>query len=148
MDGNKFNADNQNDTAANAPSPPLADIISKLMSDPQILGTLSSLMGKGIDSDKPTEEKNDAQVASAPPSTDALASRLPQMMEALAPVLSSVGNEKKGSNGALNNILPKHDDKRICLLRAIKPYVSRGRGEAIDYMIQISKLSELMKHLN
>ena len=153
MDGNNFLDDRQNENTVNTPSPPLADIIGKLMSDPQILSTLSSVIGKGSNTKGQGDEKNNIEATAAeeappsPPATDVLASRLPQMMEALAPMLSA-GNEKKGADGILNGALSKQDDKRICLLRAIKPYVSRGRSEAIDYMIQISKLSELMKHLN
>ena len=153
MDGNNFSEERQNESTANTSPPPLADIISRLMSDPQILSTLSSVMGKGTDTDRQGEEKNNIEAtvaAEAPPSpqpNDAIAARLPQMMEVLAPMLSA-GNEKKGADGILNSVLSKQDDKRICLLRAIKPYVSKGRSEAIDYMIQISKLSELMKHLN
>lgn len=38
-------------------------------------------------------------------------------------------------------------DNRIALLVALKPYLSRERGEIIDYIIKFSKLGDMLKKL-
>ena len=64
-------------------------------------------------------------------------SKLPDMIGAIAPLLSSELSKH-----------PKRDDKRACLLRALKPYLSSGRSEAIDYIIRFSEISDLLKNLS
>ena len=132
----------------------LSDMVGRLMSNPEIMSMIGSMMGKAP---KPTVEENSVEdspssdEAAEPVSTQAsdspaadVSAKLPEVISALSPMLSGLGNIKSDKPTKLS---PK-DERRVCLLRAIKPYVSRGRGEAIDYMIQLSRISELMKHLN
>ena len=121
-------------------SPPLGEIIGKIMADKELMSTIASVMGSVGGNSPPAEEEKTDESPQAPQASQ----KLPEMIEALAPMLGSSKGDIKNS---LLGALPQKDDRRICLLRAIKPYVSRGRGEAIDYMIQLSRLSELMKHL-
>ncbi len=62
--------------------------------------------------------------------------KLPEAISALAPLLSG----KLGTNAP--------DSRRDCLLKALKPYMSEGRGEAIDTIIKISKISDVLKTLS
>lgn len=65
---------------------------------------------------------------------------LPALLHTLAPLLSvKNGGEPKGKG--------HREEPSANLLRALKPYVSRGRQEAIDYMIRISEISDLIKRL-
>ena len=128
----------QNDAPGS--SPPLGEIIGKIMADKELMSTIASVMGSVGGNSPPAEEEKTDESPQAPQASQ----KLPEMIEALAPMLGSSKGDIKNS---LLGALPQKDDRRICLLRAIKPYVSRGRGEAIDYMIQLSRLSELMKHL-
>jgi hypothetical protein len=42
----------------------------------------------------------------------------------------------------------KRDHDRDCLLRALKPYLSHDRGQAIDYIIKFSSIAEVLKNLS
>lgn len=129
------------ETQKNEPSA-LGDIIGRLMSNPEIMSAIASMKGQSSPAEPVPEENNDPkenEESTAPVSSD-ISSKLPEVIEALSPMLSGKG---KGDGKP-----SPRDDRRICLLRAIKPYVSRGRSDAIDYMIQLSRITELMKHLN
>ena len=125
----------------------LSDMIGRLMSNPEVMKIISSMAGK---SQKTTEESpNDESDVSVSVSENASAltdtsTKLPDVISALSPMLSGIASLKSDKPPKLS---PK-DERRACLLRAIKPYVSHGRSEAIDYMIQLSRITELMKNLN
>ena len=85
-----------------------------------------------------TEEQKVSEAESAPPPEEATAvPALANSISALAPILS------KSLSGH-----SKADDKRACLLRALKPYMSEGRCEAIEYIIKISLISDVLKNLS
>lgn len=125
----------------------LSDMIGRLMSNPEVMKIIGSMAGK---SQKTTEESpNDESDVSVSVSENASAltdtsTKLPDVISALSPMLSGIASLKSDKPPKLS---PK-DERRACLLRAIKPYVSHGRSEAIDYMIQLSRITELMKNLN
>ena len=120
----------------------LGDIIGKLMSNPEIMSAIASMKGQSSPEEPASEENNEPKEneESTTPASSDISSKLPEVIEALSPMLSGKG---KGDGKP-----SPRDDRRICLLRAIKPYVSRGRSDAIDYMIQLSRITELMKHIN
>ena len=140
MDGENLNIQGKENGAQ---SPPLGEIIGKLMADPEIMKTLSSVIGKkdtAADQAQPAEAKEasaaeEAEVTPVSSGASEAIDRLPEVMAMLSPALK-------------NGKIPERNDRRTCLLRAIKPYVSRGRGEAIDYMIRIAGISDILKNLN
>lgn len=116
--------------------------LNGILSNPEMMSMISSMASK-LKGDLPPP----AEEAAAPPTRDTQADSndipspaLPAMSEltgavsALAPLLS--GGLFKG--GA--------DDERACLLRALKPYLSKNRCDAIDHIITLSKLSYLFKN--
>ena len=68
-------------------------------------------------------------------------------MASIAPLLSGLSGLSKGI-GAGESGKGGQKDCRAALLLALKPYVSRGRCEAIDYMLRFSKLTDLLKTLH
>ena len=129
---------NQNETAA-PEKDPLSSAIDGILSNPEMLSMISSMAdklknGSGANANpEPTEES--ASASSTPNASDGVGG-MSDMLTSLAPLLSS---ELSHSSPA--------DDKRACLLRALKPYLSEGRSEAIEYIIKFSRLSELLKRL-
>ena len=120
-------------------------ILDKVLSNPDILTTVASALsgasnGTGEAESKSTDapRAEESAMASAPLDTDVMMQKLPQIMKMLSPMISGTGAK---------NHAPAHDptDKRACLLLAIKPYLSKERCEAIDYIIKFSKLSEILK---
>lgn len=134
--------------------PALSDAIERLMANPELISMVASALGaprSGAGESKPTPEPETAReisesvsLSSEPVSTEkmkGITDELPVLLNTLAPLLSAKGGGDK--RGALD----VKDDRGACLLRALKPYVSGGRREAIDYMIRISQISELLRHL-
>ena len=128
---------NEKDEHAEVVLPPdFSAMLDKVLANPQILTAVASALSQS-NNEAPREEKAEASengaVNGAPsPEIDAMAQKLPQMMKAMAPLLSSSGGAPK-------------NDKRACLLSAIKPYLNPARCEAIDYIIRFSQLSEVLK---
>ena len=112
-------------------------VLGNILANPDMLSTIKDLAQKlkgepAAESTSEVKESEEAAITTEqnePKTTDALAT--------LAPLLS--GDISKLTRG---------DDKRACLLRALKPYLSEGRCEAIEYIIKFSALSELLKNLS
>ena len=123
----------------------LSSVLSKAASDPAISATIASLVsglrdsGQGQAKPPEPETKAEAEPAPAPSPTpkpdDAIA--------ALLPILGMLGKapEKGGSGGGRGR---KGGDPRCALLLALKPYLSESRCAAIDRMVQVSKIGELI----
>ena len=143
MEQNGFASAPQNDS--------FSDAINGILSNPEMLSMISSMANKiknGTQSEAsaPHEEPEVQSQAEAesvtetqfePTESAAVLGKLPDMIGTLAPLLSSELSKH-----------PKRDDNRACLLRALKPYLSSGRSEAIDYIIKFSQISELLKNLS
>lgn len=123
--------------------------LNGILSNPEMLSMISSMAQKlksgAIESDveadtkTPTAPQTQGAEGESVPSTqsaEAIPASLPNMLGSLAPLLSGeLGSPSRESNN------------RACLLRALKPYMSDGRSEAIEYIIKFSRLTELLKSL-
>ncbi len=121
-----------------------------ILSNPEMLSMISSMAQKlksgATESDveaetrtpspPPQEQREKSEEAAPTQSAGAIPASLPDMLGSLAPLLSG----ELGSPSRENN-------DRACLLRALKPYMSEGRSEAIEYIIKFSRLTELLKRL-
>ena len=138
--------------SAGAP-PSLSDAIAKLMENPEIISTVASALGnmtapKASPPNEPREEAEDSPPA-AEQSTAASAPELSALVSKLAPIMSGLSGSGGGSAHSVRKSELSADLKRREeLLCALKPYVSDGRREAIDYIIRISRVSELLKNYN
>ncbi len=107
-------------TVASTSPFPAADLISSLMSNPELL------------------------------------SKLPTILSTVKPLLEMLGSASKtqGAQSIPTAAKPQKDshtspsrDRRAELLSAMKPYLSHDRCEAIDYIIKLSRLGEILKTL-
>lgn len=114
----------------------LSSALGAMLSNPEMLGVISSLAKELKDSSQPPTEPKEPEikVSSQPPSAE---NDMSALVGKLAPLLS--GATSAGS---------KKEDDRACLLRALKPYMSEGRSEAIDYIIKFSVLAKALKNLS
>ena len=126
--------DEQSTAAQSGGSDGFSSILNGILSNPEMMAMISSMAGKLKSENAPAEsdtvEASEAAPASAP-------ERLPEAISALAPLLSGEGVKHS-----------KRDNDRACLLRALKPYLSPGRSEAIDYIIKFSSIADLLKNLS
>ena len=144
MDGNENLEGQVTGTAQEENARPplqLSDAIDRLLANPELLSTVASAIGASPKStvsasvnDSEGTKTETAEIAKSEPVKSDAAQKLPEMMATFAPIL-----------GALSDTGKTPDDDRSRLLCALKPYVSRHRREAIDTMIQLSKISEVFK---
>lgn len=142
--------DNVEQKVASPPS--LSDAIEKIMANPQLISMVASTLGAM----KNAEEKKSADTAAEPEEVSpvsedkesASAMAVPEQMpdlsalvSSLAPMMSKLGGSS--ANGYHKEFRAAND--REALLCALKPYVSAGRREAIDYIIRISQISDVLR---
>ena len=130
--------------------PSLSDAINKLMANPEIISMVASTLGN-LNTPKPESaaeppkaeevsvETDTSETSALPAPNSAGAPDLGELIKGIAPMMSRLnGGEKRSSPSC-------EADRREALLCALKPYVSDGRREAIDYIIRISQVSDILK---
>ena len=127
-------------------------MLSGLLSNPEVMSKVRGVLSS-ISTPEGKEEAPAAQTSAAPEGDDLssklssvmenkeLMSKLPDVMAAMGPLLSGGGKGGKGGGGGKRS----ECDKRIALLLALKPYMSPRRCEAIDYIIRLNKLGDVVK---
>ena len=109
---------------------PTQDVFSSLLSNPELLSKLPNI----IATVKPIMEMlGAASAASTPASAPPISHSLQNSGNSLA--LSSKSQESRG------------DDHRTALLCALKPYLGADRRQAIDYIIKLDRLGDVLKTL-
>ncbi|MBQ8331663.1 MAG: hypothetical protein IJX94_04115 [Clostridia bacterium] len=125
----------------------IAGAMETILAHPELISMVASALGgtpKGADGKSDAEQE---AVAPSEPSdtpvsvTEDPSEKVSDVMATLSPLLTGLSKGKLGGGRG-------EDDKRACLLRALKPYVSQGRREAIDYMITLSRITDLLKQLS
>ena len=114
-------------------SNPLGDIFSSVLSNPELIAKLPTI----ISSVKPIIDmlgKGSSPPASAAPSET---------------VATSAGASASTAAASVKNIpvSAKGSDSRTALLCAMKPYLSEDRRVAVDYIVKLSRLGEILKTL-
>ena len=127
--------DEQSTAAQSGGSDGFSSILNGILSNPEMMAMISSMAGKLKSENAPAE--SEAAEASEAATAASAPERLPEAISALAPLLSGEGVKHS-----------KRDNDRACLLRALKPYLSPGRSEAIDYIIKFSSIADLLKNLS
>lgn len=138
-----------NNEEKNQPDFNLSDILSKLM--PQSSPSENKI--------PPSESKGTGDLFSSILSNPELLSKLPQLISVIGPLMSSFSQNQSKS---LDNAVPAqkivestpaiskphyNSDSRAALLCAMKPYLCHDRQNAIDYIIKLSRLGEILKTL-
>ncbi len=111
----------------------LSAVMNMLSQNPDLLGNLVSALAPKVEAAKSEVEQSEgekADTAVSLPSGDAIS--------ALAPLLLSAGGGKSGNNH-------KNQNPRCELLRALRPFLSKERCNAIDYMIKMDGLSGILR---
>lgn len=124
------NASNVTTATSGAP-PDLSAAMERILANPELISTVAAALGKTPPTSVPTEkEAPPAALAEVPPPAVS-----PEALATLAPLLSGLSGIGKGGS----------NDPRICLLRALKPYLSASRCEAIDTIIRFSAIGEALQ---
>ena len=108
----------------------------------QLISMVASALGKAPPTtQEPSAAESEVSPLSAIAESAPSGAFSPEAISTLAPLISGLSGIKKSAPSA------KHDDPRICLLLALKPYLSASRCEAIDTMIRLSTISEVLRGL-
>ena len=164
-----------NDLSAEA-SRPAQDLLGALLSNPELLRNVGALLNTSHTDASPSPpreaETSAPSEVSAPSAPDtapaisldglgnalndpALMARLPQMIELLRPMLSGGSGEKAQQTEGAIPASASHtggkrrgrEDCRDELLLALKPFLSPERCEAVDAIIRIARLGNVLKTL-
>ncbi len=134
------------------PEPNSSPGLEGLLANPELLRTLGTLIGNL------SGGKNESTQATAPPvSADGLSSllsnpemmeKLPQVIEAIKPIMGTVTAPPVAENKQ-EGIVPTNDRERSRdqLLLSLKPFLSKNRCDAIDTMLRIATLSHVFQQL-
>lgn len=115
----------------------LSTAVGKLLENPELVSAVASALGKNAAAEAPSAptSADEAPLGEVSPKDGG------DMLSAVMPLLSKLGNAEKSAQKDGDSF--RHEQ----LLRALKPYLSRSRGEAIDYIIRISRMSNIIKHM-
>lgn len=129
----------------------IPDAVKTLLSNPALLKGLGAAFG-AMQSETPKAEG--AITPTAVPSVDGLSAllsnpqameRLPQVIAAIRPLMMASSAEKQETEHS-----SAHTDAVGCrdrLLLALKPFLSPRRCEAVDTILQISRLGAVFKEI-
>ena len=87
-----------------------------------------------------------------------VAAKLPRIMEALAPVMAemkqekadappSEGSQKESADVIKPKIKSGSSARRSALLHALEPYLSDNRREAMEYIIKVTSLIDMLSEV-
>ena len=107
----------------------ISEAFQKILQNPDIISNVAAAIGMPIPGKKGGISQQDTGNAS----------EAAEAISTIAPLLSTMS--KKDSSHKISS-------DQACLLRALKPYVNDNRCQAIDYIIKIAEISQLMKKTN
>lgn len=120
----------------------------------KILSSQNTAKDSGPQSSQPNTD-----IFSSLLSNPEILSKLPQLMSVISPLIGSLSAQSKQSDytqAQTQSIISPpvthtqskpQADNRAALLCAMKPYMGKERQDAIDYIIKLSKLGDILKSL-
>lgn len=123
----------------------LQSAVQSILKDPAFAKLVGELSGVAP-SEAPAEEHKEHKDTppSVPQIPPEMLAKLPQMMSVLSPLLSG-GREGKDDKKEDSSRGEKGDaEKRKRLLAALKPYLSSSRREAVDSILKVTEMTDLM----
>lgn len=138
-------SDTQIDESVNSSDINISDIISRLTQAP-------------TSGDAPSQRSQESgDILSSLLSNPELMAKIPQLISLVTPMIGGLLGGQKETQKEIEAAsapprlpTPKaisHTDSRAALLCAIKPYLCADRQAAVDYIIKLSRLGEILKTL-
>ena len=110
----------------------LQGAVESILASPAFSQILGQLQGKG--------GEEETKAPAVPAITPEMMQKLPQMMSALAPLVGGKGEGKSsGGKKELNE-----GEKRKRLLSALRPYLSDNRRDALDQVLKVTEMTDLL----
>ena len=121
----------------------LSQMVSKLLSEPELLSQIAQTLGVGGGAGAPTQGDGDGKEGAEGESVSAGAP-LPDM-SALSGMLGTILGGKRTDGGGGEGRGRGGEDGRIALFSALRPFCNSHRCRTIDYMISICRLSQTLR---
>ena len=120
----------------------ISGALGKLLSDPQALASVMSMAQSLMESLPKEADESSNSEASASAGTEQNTNEPPTEPDSTQP---STAQSAAASLAALAPLLQKgkNGDPRRALLNALKPYMSHGRSEKIDTLINILQIADI-----
>ncbi len=141
-------AENEENAMENTNLPPVdTGALGSILSNPELMEKIKQLAGE-LKKDLPPESNPLEDRPASPPTnlSDGLAGILsnPAMMEKLPAILSAMSPMLNAPEKPKNDRThtPSHDRDRLLL--ALKPFLSPARRDAIDTILRVAKLGEIL----
>ena len=110
----------------------LQGAVESILASPAFSQILGQLQGKS--------GEEETKAPAVPAITPEMMQKLPQMMSALAPLVGGKGEGKSsGGKKELNE-----GEKRKRLLSALRPYLSDNRRDALDQVLKVTEMTDLL----
>ena len=151
------------DIESNTPKPIDASaLLGSLLSNPDLLRNISSMIGKSGEgaTEKPAPQPiSSPSVANNDAVTDGISrvlsnpemmAKLPDVMKMLAPMMQGVQSSPGESSPTSASLQSEEKDRRGCrndLLIALKPFLSPERCHAIDMLLGLSRLGDVLQKM-
>lgn len=162
----------ENDTAKSGGTNDVADAFQALLANEELMQSIRSLFAQPT-SEAPRQEATEAASAAPPdanteteeepatqqgevlpPVTDlrellnnpAVTEKLPQIMAMLGPMMQH-GKEEPPRSETETGAKKLNTQSRESLLRALKPFLSPGRQTAVDSIVRLSQLGQILQQL-
>ena len=121
----------------------LQSAVAGILQNPAFAKLVGDLSGGNA----PKEEKPaSAQPSGIPPFPPDMLARLPQMMSAMAPLVSGMQGKTEGKEGE-KRADAADAERRKKLLSALRPYLSSQRKDAIDSILKVTEMTDLIGQL-
>ena len=151
------------DIESNTPKPIDASaLLGSLLSNPDLLRNISSMIGKSGEgaTEKPAPQPiSSPSVANNDAVTDGISrvlsnpemmAKLPDVMKMLAPMMQGVQSSQGESSPTSASLQSGAKDRHGCrndLLIALKPFLSPERCHAIDMLLGLSRLGDVLQKM-
>ncbi len=118
----------------------LSGMINALKENPELLQSIASSLGMAnTDKEKGKETVENESTEQKTEEASAASAMPPEIMKALPTILSLMKGDGKPKS--------KSEANREALLCALKPYLSKSRADAIEKVIRLSRIGDILSGL-
>ncbi len=125
------------------PPEDLQKAVQSILGDPAFAKLAAELSGSRKP-EQPADPPAEAQPSGPVQIPPEMLAKLPQMMSALSPLLSGGREGGDGKAGQKEDGGKGDAEKRKRLLAALKPYLSSTRRDAVDSILKVTEMTDLV----
>ena len=122
----------------------LSGAVQSILQNPAFARLAAEVSGGTASAPQNEPQSSPASAPAMPQISPEMLARLPQMMSAMAPLLSGMQGKGDGGKGGTEDRKDGDSERRRRLLAALKPYLSSQRKDAIDSILKVTEMTDLI----